>query len=146
MAINDKVDALVSTVHSLNHEVRPKVNDVPGGDPPGNALHVALGELRDQEARVSLVIRSLTIADLTANRQEAQAVDQEPIENVGSRQLLSSFGTARAAILSIIRMMEEDEWERERPTADGTTTITEVIDELIESDKVLAPKVRNAAN
>lgn len=146
MAKNDKVDALVSTVHDLNHEVRPKVNDVPGGDPPGNPLHVALGELRDHEASVSLVIRSLTIADLTANRQEAQVIDQQSIEEVGSRQLLSSFGTARAAILSIIRMMEDEEWDRERETQQGTTTITEVIDELIESDKVLAAKVRNAAN
>ncbi|MFW6075524.1 MAG: hypothetical protein ACOC9Y_08005 [Chloroflexota bacterium] len=87
----------------------------------------------------------MTIADLTVQAQEEQVLDEDAAEKLSSRRLLSSFGTAREAILSILRIMDESEWDQERETEEGPMTVTQVVDELIESDKVLAKKVLDAA-
>lgn len=54
---------------------------------------------------------------------------------VSSRRLLSEFGTAREAILSVLRTLDDSAWEVKRDTPNGERSLAEVIDELIESDR-----------
>lgn len=145
MARNEKIDALVQTVRDVNHEVRPKISNKPGGDPPGNPLHEAIIELRDHEQGVSRLIRSLTIADLTAREEVGELIEARSSANIGTRQALAEFGTAREAILSILSQLGDEEWEEQRETEEGTISITKVIDDLVESDKTHLKKIREQA-
>ena len=142
VSYEDKIDQLVTTVRDLNHQIRPQITNVPGGDPPGNPRHEALAELRDHEQTISRTLKLMTLGELgvsAADTGSAQATNE-----IGSRSLLSEFATAREAILATLHAITDDEWEEEHDTADGSTTVNTVIDSLIESDKVLVPKVVEA--
>lgn len=146
MAKNEKIDALVATVRDINHEVRPKISNKEGGDPPGNPLHMAIVELRDHEQGVSRQIRSLTLADLTAREDVGELIEARSSDKIGTRQALAEFGTAREAILSILSQLNDEEWDQQRETDEGTISITKVIDDLIESDKKHMEKIRQLAS
>ncbi len=147
MAYQEKIDKLVEMVRLVNHEFRPIISDTPGGDPPGNALHSTLAELRDHEQEVSRAVRTFTIADLTAREAPGIVVETDPIDQTSGRTLLSQFGTAREAILSILRTIDEEQWNAREETEDGgTTSITDLIDGLIVSDETMLTKLRNAAS
>lgn len=145
MAYQEKIDALVQTVRDVNHEVRPKISNTPGGDPPGNPLHEAIIEIRDHEQGVSRLIRSLTLADLTAREEVGQLIEGRSSANIGTRQALAEFGTAREAILSILSQLSDEEWDEQRETEEGAVSVTKVIDDLIESDKTYLKKIREQA-
>lgn len=146
VAYNEKIDTLVATVREIQHEFRPKVNDAPGGNPPGNPLHQAMADLRDHEQQVSRSIRTFTIADLTAREQPGQIIEPQPISETSGRTLLSQFATAREAILSILRTLDDEQWTEEQKTEDGTTTtILQQVDHLIASDKEMVKKLHEAA-
>ena len=51
------------------------------------------------------------------------------------RSILSEFGTAREAILALIRELPEEEWGKQREGPNGQTTIQNVIDSLIANDR-----------
>jgi hypothetical protein len=131
---NERIDALVATVRDLNHEIRPKLSDTPGGDPPGNDLHTSLAKLREHEHSYSRLIRMMTLSDVAATTVGDTFEFLDP-NAVSSRRLLSEFGTAREAILSVLRTLDDEQWNVKRDTPDGQRSLVEVVDELIESDR-----------
>ena len=142
-----KLSALVQTVRELNWEVRPKINNVPGGEPPANPLHVALSDLRENELRASQLIRGMSLAETAAGMREDQLVVVEHADptTIGSRQVLSEFATAREAILSIIRNLTDEQWQETHNTPEGDHTYEEIVDGLIESDKAFGERIKEAA-
>lgn len=143
MSNSERIDALVATVRDLNHAIRPKLTDTPGGDPPGNDIHTSLAKLREHEHSYSRLIRSMTLAEATANPAGDTFEYLDP-NSVSSRRLLSEFGTAREAILSVLRTLDDSEWEVKRETPDGEKSVAEVIDELIESSRPYVDNVLKA--
>ena len=143
----EKLSALVETVRELNWEIRPKINNVPGGDPPANALHIALSDLRENELQASQLIRSMSLAETAAGMSEdqLQVVEHPDPTTIGSRQVLSEFATAREAILSIVRNLTDDQWKETHRTPNGDRTYEELVDGLIESDKTFTKRIHDAS-
>lgn len=146
MAKSDKINELVQTVRKLNWEIRPKLNNTPGGNPPGNPMHTALTDIRNNEITMSQTIRNLSLAELDILVGEGNIIEHSDAAKMSSRQLLSEFGTAREAILSLLRNFSDEDWSRSRETADGTTSIEQIVDDLIASDKQYVDRILSAAN
>lgn len=145
MAKTDKLSAMVGTVRELNWEVRPKINNVPGGDPVGNPLHLALSELRENELKMSQLIRSMSLAETAAGQTGGRVVEHADPTTIGSRQVLSEFATAREAILSILRTLPDAQWDETRATPTGERSYDGIVDDLIESDKGYLNRIKGAA-
>ena len=94
MPYADKIDALIETVRGLNHQVRPKLtNTIGGGEGTGAQAHSILGGMRDTELAAALTIQSMLSGDLGGRDEKYR----NPLDQVGSRSLLSEFTTAREA-------------------------------------------------
>jgi hypothetical protein len=76
---------------------------------------------------------------------EGNIIEHSDAAKMSSRQLLSEFGTAREAILSLLRNFSDDDWTSARETADGTTSIEQIVDDLIASDQKYVDQILNAA-
>jgi hypothetical protein len=137
----EKVNELVQMVRTLNWEVRPKIGSTPGGDPSGNPVHQALGELRDQEIVASQTIRGMSLSETAAQMAVLQEATHEPVDKVGSRQLLSEFGTARESILSLLRTISDEDWAQTHETPNGAKSMESVVDELIRTDRGLIERI-----
>jgi hypothetical protein len=138
----DKIDALIETVRGLNHQVRPKLtNAVGGGEGASAQAHPVLGEMRDGELAAALTIQSMLAGD-QGGRDEKYRV---PLDQIGARSLLSEFTTAREATLASLRDLSDAQWEESRETANGTSSVKDVVDGLIESDKIAVARLQQIA-
>ena len=135
MAHSDKISELVQTVRLLNWEVRPKITSVSARELEGSPLHNALADLRNSEIETSQLIRGMSLAETAVEGDTGQVVEHVDASTIGSRQLLSEFGTAREAILSILRNLTDEQWAEAHQTRDGSLSYEQVVDRLIESDR-----------
>ncbi len=145
MANTEKLSKLVETVRILNWEVRPKIAGAPELNKAGNPLHTALTGIRNNEIEASQYIRSMSLAETVAQQAEERLDEQAEASTIGSRQLLSEFGTAREAILSILRNLSDEQWAVGQKTAAGERTYEGIVDGLIESDKKYISQIQGAA-
>ncbi|HLT19110.1 MAG TPA: hypothetical protein VKZ96_06620 [Thermomicrobiales bacterium] len=145
MAKADKINELVQTVRKLNWEVRPKLTNTPGGNSPDDPLHRALTDLRNNEIQMSQQIRAMSLAESDVTVDEANIIEHAEAAKVSSRQLLSEFGTAREAILSLLRNFSDEDWTREHSTSTGSVSIDKIVDDLIASDKQYMERIFSAA-
>jgi hypothetical protein len=60
------------------------------------------------------------------------------------RVLLSEFGTAREAILALVREMSDEQWEQERETPHGPMTVRAAIERLVEEDRKFMAEIEPA--
>ena len=145
MANTEKLSSLVETVRVLNWEVRPKIAGAPEMNNAGNPLHTALTEIRNNEIAASQQIRSISLAETIAQQgKEDDVEEQAEASTIGSRQLLSEFGTAREAILSILRNISDEQWAESHSTATGERSYEAIVDGLIESDKKYVSQIHSA--
>ncbi len=142
----DKINELIQTVRILNWEIRGKLDNVPGGDPPENPLFRALADLRNNELTVSQTMRNMSLADTGVMIDQAAVIELARAREMGARHLLSEFGTAREAILSLLRGFRDEEWTRPHGIEGGTITVEQLVDNLIESDKEHVERIRAAAS
>lgn len=143
MSQQDRIDALIATVRDLNHQVRARTSTVPGGENGSDKqLHELLGELRDNEHRVSRSVKLLTLEETQLAAQADVDSAHIPSEELSSRWLLSEFGTAREATLALLRELPEEGWARTHETDEGSRSIQQLIDGLIESDKTYVNKLQ----
>lgn len=144
----DRIDALIATVRDLNHQVRPKTKTVPGGeDGTDKQLHALLSEMRDNEYRASRNIKLLTLDETQLAAQADVEAAYQPAEELSSRWLLSEFGTAREAILALVReRLSDEDWQRAHSTDEGSRSIEDEIDNLIESDKAYLAKIQQLSS
>ena len=144
MANTEKLSKLVETVRILNWEVRPKIASAPEMYQVGSALHSALTEIRNSEIEASQQIRSMSLAETIAQQNRERVVEHAEASTIGSRQLLSEFGTAREAILSILRSLTDAQWTETHSTPTGDQTYEGIVDGLVESDKISVGKIQSA--
>jgi hypothetical protein len=144
VANTEKLSSLVETVRILNWEVRPKIAGAPEMNKSGNPLHTALTGIRNNEIEASQQIRSMSLAETIAQQGMERLDEQAEASTIGSRQLLSEFGTAREAILSILRNLSDDQWAAGQETATGERTYLGIVDGLIESDKKFVSQIQSA--
>lgn len=145
MAHSDKISDLVQTVRLLNWEVRPKITSVSARELEGSALHNALTGIRNNEIRTSQLIRGMSLSETGQKTEDVgQVLEHVDASTIGSRQLLSEFGTARESILSILRNLSDEEWSEEQETYEGNWSYDQIVDELIESDRKYLDQIRSA--
>lgn len=138
MPYADKIDALIATVRELNYQVRPKLsNTVGGGDGMGQQAHSLLGEMRDTELAAVLRIQAMIVGEQAGRDEKYRA----PIDQVGSRSLLSEFTTAREATLASVRDLSDAQWEEPRETASSSSSVKDVVDGLLASDSASFAKL-----
>ncbi|MEZ4573123.1 MAG: hypothetical protein R2849_22955 [Thermomicrobiales bacterium] len=135
---------MVQTVRKLNWEVRPKIASDPESNKAGHPLHQAIADIRNNEIRTSQLIRGMSLAEVGVEEDVGQVVEHVEADTVGARQLLSEFGTAREAILSILRTLPENEWEEAHDTFRGDKSFQDIVDDLIASDREHVAKIEAA--
>jgi hypothetical protein len=135
----DKIDALIATVRDLNHTLRPKISNVPGGgDGVSQQVHSILGQMREGELEAALRIQAMLVGEQAAADEKYRL----PLDVIGTRSLLSEFGTAREAILASLRELPEAQWEEVHETALGSASVSAVVDNLIASDQTAVAQLK----
>lgn len=150
----DKIDALISTVRELNHQLRPKLTeDIGGGSGNLAEVHSILGEMRNRELIASHGVKRMMLSaregvdaqeiqnmmGTSGNRitlDEALAIHDD-VATLPTRVVMSEFASAREAILSLLRELPDDMWSVRSGQAldEGIDSIDAVVDQLIDEDK-----------
>ena len=139
----DLIDSLIATYRELNLKLRPLTDDraaVKGSD--GASLRDVIAEMRNRELIASQQLKYMMLADVAG--AAAEVVDPGSIEPVNSqplRSLLSEFGTAREAILAVVREMSDDAMQREIPSPDGPMAIATFLKNLNDQDTQYRRKI-----
>ena len=137
MANADLVDGLIATYRTLNMRIRPLDPATAGQlSAGGTTLRDVVAGLRNEELVASQTLKNMTLADTVVggvNSSEVEILAPSDEQNV--RVLLSEFGTAREAILALIREMSDEQWSAERPGPEGTTTIATYVQGITDRDR-----------
>jgi hypothetical protein len=131
----DLIDSLIATYRTLNLTIRPLQQEqalTPGAN--GKSVRDLIASMRERELITSQQLKNMTLADTTiAPARDMTPPDPADAQNV--RVLLSEFGTAREAILALVREMSDEQWEMDREGASGMTSIRAVIQDLVAQDQ-----------
>jgi hypothetical protein len=143
VAHSDLIDSLIGTYRTLNLSVRPvSQNHAMQAGPNGRSLRDVIAEMRERELATSQQLKNMTMADVRTSEQVDNVSLPEPFDPDDIRVLLSEFGTAREAILALVRNMPEEQLDLERPSAEGgTTTIRAVLDGIVKNDQRVMSEV-----
>jgi hypothetical protein len=134
VANSDLIDSLIATYRNLNMTIRPLTDaQVEAASSSGGSLRDKIADLRNNELQVSQQLKLMTLGEGGISGAMPEIAPIVPGLNV--RSILSEFGTAREAILALIRELPEEEWGKQREGPNGQTTIQNVIDSLIANDR-----------
>ena len=118
----------------------------------GETLEQILGRMRDREYNCSQAIKRMSIGDDASGIDEkarAEVLDELILTGITPMILLSQYGTAREATLSLIRSLDDEAWDAERQTPRGKMTIREYLRAILnddrEDEKLLSQLVETAA-
>jgi hypothetical protein len=143
VAHSDLIDSLIATYRTLNLTVRPIAsNRASQAGADGRSLLDILGALRERELVTSQQLKNMTMADVRTSEQVDNVNLPEPFDPNDPRVLLSEFGTAREAILALVRNMPDEQLDMERPGVTGTTTIRAVIEDLVRQDEQILNEIQ----
>jgi len=134
VANSDLIDSLIATYRNLNMTIRPLSDaQVERLSDSGGSLRDKIIDLRNNELQVSQQLKLMTLGEGGISGAMPDIAPIAPGLNV--RSILSEFGTAREAILALIRELSDDDWAMQREGPNGQTTIQKVIDNLIANDR-----------
>lgn len=141
MARTDMIDSLIATYRTLNLTIRPmdpaRVAQAGGG---GGSIVELLRQARHDEITASQELKLMTLAE-GANMQIPEPPPSADLNN--PKVLLSEFGTAREAILALVREMPEEGWAEQRQGPNGTSSIQSVVERLIARDQQIVQTVQS---
>ncbi|MEX2314416.1 MAG: DinB family protein [Thermomicrobiales bacterium] len=134
MANSDLIDSLIATYRDLNMAIRPlpdaQTTQAAAG---GKSLRDLVLEMRDHEMRASQQLKLMTLGEAGLAAGMPEIAPSAP--GISIRSVLSEFGTAREAILALIRELSDEDWAAERHGPNGQTTIQAFIEELVAHDR-----------
>lgn len=143
MAHSDLIDRLIGTYRTLNLTVRPiSSSQASQAGAGGRSLVDIIAALRERELITSQQLKNMTMADVRTSAQVDDVALPDPFDAQDVRVLLSEFGTAREAILALVRSMSDEQLDAERPGVSGTTTIRAVIEDLTRKDEEVLKDVQ----
>lgn len=148
------IDALIASYRELNHRVRGAninenvtIDELTAGH---SSISGALFNLRNRELNASQAIKQMLLGGdaLADDEQIAELSEQQAAAGVTPSVLLSQFGTAREATLSLVRELPDEEWDKTHTTPRGQQTLREYLQSLVDRDRqrineidALLPKV-----
>jgi hypothetical protein len=134
---SDLIDSLIATYRELNLKLRPLGEDkLTASGSNGRSLRDVVAAMRNRELVASQQLKNMMLADVAGTT--ADVVDPmvfDPPSGLPTRSLLSEFGTAREAILAVVREMSEDAVQRELPSPQGPMTVESFLSNLVAQDK-----------
>lgn len=105
----------------------------------GETLEQILNRMRNREYNASQAIKLMSMGDAAAANikedQQAEVLDELVATGVTPIIMLSQYGTAREATLSLLRQINDEELDREQPSPRGTISIREYCRKLINDDR-----------
>jgi hypothetical protein len=141
------IDSLIATYRELNLKLRPMSEERLTANANGESLRGVVASMRTRELAASQQLKNMLLADVAGTT--ADAVDpagfEAPAEQP-TRSLLSEFGTAREAILAVVREMSEDAAQRELPAPQGPMSVSTFLTNLVAQDKQDVQKIDQLIN
>jgi hypothetical protein len=134
VANSDLIDSLIATYRNLNLSIRPLPDaqtTQAGND--GKSLRDLIVELRDHEMQSSQQLKLMTLGEGALSGTMPDILPSAP--GISVRSVLSEFGTAREAILALIRELSDDAWAAEHDGPNGRITIQAFIEDLVAHDR-----------
>lgn len=105
----------------------------------GESLVEILNRMRNREYNASQAIKRMSLNDPSAGEytedQQAVVLDELVATGVTPIIMLSQYGTAREATLSLLRTIEDETLDREVPSPRGTLSIREYCRALVNDDR-----------
>ena len=140
MSDQEIINELVEIYRELNMQLRGQdliaIKDSKADN--GETLEQILKRMRDREYLGSQVIKLMSLGTQQAGRvelQDASVLDELVATGVTPIIMLSQYGTAREATLSLVRTMSEEAWDQEHDTPEGRMSIREYCRTLINADR-----------
>lgn len=133
MANSDLIDSLIATYRNLNMTIRPMADAQAEQATGGKSLRDMVVALRDYEMAASQQLKLMTLGEGALAGGMPEIAPSAP--GISIRSVLSEFGTAREAILALIRELPDDAWTQEREGPNGRTTIQSFIEQLVAHDR-----------
>jgi hypothetical protein len=131
------IDQLIATYRTLNLYVRPLPDaELRQQNSVGQSARDLIIGLRDGELRFSKALKDnrvdgVPLPDLeTIFSQETTLVVGTESQDDTADVVLSQFGTAREANLSILRSLDQPDWD----AADGGVSVRQTVQRLVEND------------
>jgi hypothetical protein len=132
VANSDLIDSLIATYRNLNMTIRPMADASAEQATGGKSLRDLVVDLRDHEMASSQQLKLMTLGE---GGLAGTMPDIAPVTpGLSTRSILSEFGTAREAILALIRELPDEAWAEEREGPNGRTTIQRFIEDLVAHD------------
>lgn len=143
MADQEIINALIATYRELNHKVRAASLPAAPVDvdrASEDSLDGLLLRLRNRELNASQAIKGMvsTADHMTIEDDESLEIRGAEIPITGELTpaiLLSQFGTAREATLSLVRNLPAEEWDKTYPTPRGEMTLRQYLQTLVDRDR-----------
>jgi hypothetical protein len=134
VANSDLIDSLIATYRNLNLTIRP-MSDAQVGQAAtgGKSLRDMIVDMRDHEMQTSQQLKLMSIGEGALSGGMPEILPSAP--GISIRSVLSEFGTAREAILALIRELSDDAWTAEHDGPNGRTTIQAFIEQLVAHDR-----------
>lgn len=142
MARTDTIDNLIATYRSLNLTIRPMdpARLAQAGGNGGSVIQL-LQQARHDEIAASQELKLMTLAEGVS-----MEIPEPPpsADDTNPKVLLSEFGTAREAILALVRELPEEGWTQQRQGPNGPTSVEAVVERLVARDQQLLQTVQSA--
>jgi hypothetical protein len=140
VANSDLIDSLIATYRSLNLTIRPLTDaQATQAASGGKSLRDLVQDLRDHEMAASQQLKLMTLGEGALAGGMPEIAPSAP--GISTRSVLSEFGTAREAILALIRELPDDDWNAQREGPNGQTTILAFIQQLVAHDRDVLGKI-----
>jgi hypothetical protein len=104
----------------------------------GETVETILRRMRDREYNSSQAIKLMSMGEDSSGIEEtnpAAVLDELILTGVTPIILLSQYGTAREATLSLIRGLNDEAWDQEHNTPRGKMSIREYCRGLVNDDR-----------
>jgi hypothetical protein len=104
----------------------------------GETVYQILSRMRDREYNASQAIKLMSMGEDSSNISEdtrATVLDELIATGITPIILLSQFGTAREATLSLLRTLDEEAWDVEHNGPRGKMSIREYCRGLVNDDR-----------
>lgn len=139
MANSDLIDSLIATYRNLNLSIRPLPDAQMTQASGGTSLRDLILEMRDHEMQASQQLKLMTLGEGALSGSMPEIAPSAP--GISARSVLSEFGTAREAILALIRELSDEEWTAEHDGPNGKVTIQSFIQDLAAHDREALAKI-----
>ncbi|MBX6343321.1 MAG: hypothetical protein IRY97_12745 [Thermomicrobiaceae bacterium] len=136
------IDQLIATYRELNHRIRvanpDELYEKTKANSGGESLAGILYQMRNRELNASQAIKQMLLgqdAPLDDEAEPEALTGQEAATGPALLVLLSQFGTAREATLTMVRTAPDEVWNAVHVTPRGRMTLRDYLKTLVDRDK-----------